>query len=135
MRNFYYQIWIDGIVKMRSRPQNAGVWKYYMMAFTGMAMALNLLVFVSILRDQLQTDFYDLSIHTPLGEKVNGFLEFFIPYLLPCILLNYGLIFYKDRYKRLLGNYKTYDGKLWAIYFIASLSLPFVLLAIAWFLS
>lgn len=37
----YYQIWVDCILKAKSRPQNKNDWKIYTLIFMSMAMAPN----------------------------------------------------------------------------------------------
>jgi hypothetical protein len=46
--NIYFKVWVDALTKLKSRPQNAGLWKFYAMVFISMAMALNM-IFVLIL--------------------------------------------------------------------------------------
>ena len=127
--NLYYKIWVDGIVKLRSRPQNAGLWKFFSMTFMSMAMALNIMVVMAILqRNILHRNFYELKIDIFSGTKLEVFVSFFILFLFPPLLINYLLIFRENRYKRLIKKYKNHNGKLFVRYFLSSLMLPFVLL-------
>ena len=62
MLDIYYKIWVDGITKLRSRPENKGVWKFYAMVFISMAIAINLALIMSILqRNILKHAFYDIQ--------------------------------------------------------------------------
>lgn len=121
--NLYYKIWVDSIVKLRSRPQNAGMWKFFAMTFISIAMALNLwfLSFIFMLHFNYSLPFLPLKVNIFSSTRTDAFVSFFISYLLPFLLLNYLLIFYKDRYKTLIKRYPSYDGKLFLKYFLGSL--------------
>jgi hypothetical protein len=134
--SIYYKIWVDGITKLRSRPENKGMWVFYAMVFTSMAMALNIGLIMSILqRNILKHSFYDIKISIFPLQQLNGFASFFVLYLLAPILINYILIFKNKRYEKLIIKYKSYNGKLYASYLLISYFLPFVLLLIAFLLK
>ena len=136
MLDIYYKIWVDGITKLRSRPENKGVWKFYAMVFISMAMAINLALIMSILqRNILKHAFYDIQFSIFSQRKLNQLVSFFVLYLLIPLLINYLLIFRNNRYEKLIPRYRTYNGKLCATYLVSSYFLPFVLLIIAYFLN
>lgn len=135
--NLYYKIWVDGILKAKSRPQNRKDWKVYTLIFTSMAMALNLIVIVTIIESHiLHKSFYELDFDIFPGTNLDAFMSFFILFLLPPLLLNYLLIFRGNRYEKLIKRgYKYYNGKLYAGYFLGSLILPPFSLLLAYFLE
>jgi len=131
--SLYYKIWVDGIVKLRSRPQNAGLWKFFAMTFTSMAMALNLVFILFILSDLgITTGILKITVNLFLGTRLDAFVSFFISYLLPFLLINYFLIFYKEKYKKLINRYPYYGGKLYMRYFVSSMGvfLAYIFIAI-----
>lgn len=132
--NLYYKIWVDAIVKLRSRPQNAGMWKFFGMTFISMTMALNLwfISFLLMLHLNYSLPFFRIKINIFPGSRIDAFFSFFISYLFPFLLLNYFLIFHKDRYKDLIKRFPSYDGKLFLKYFLGSLAaiLGYFLIAI-----
>lgn len=120
--NLYYKIWVDALVKLRSLPKNEGIWKFYAMAFISMSMAFNLILILFILNDLgIIKGFFKITIDVFPGEKIDGFLSFFISYLLPFLLLNYFLIFYKNKYQELVRVCPYYEGKLFLKYFLGSI--------------
>lgn len=132
MLKLYYRIWVDAITKMRSLPKNAGVWKFYSMSFISTAMTLNLFVILIFLKDiGLTQKVAKFHFNFFSNSKFDGFLSFLFSYFLPFLLINYFLIFYKDRYKELIKQYKPNDGKLFIKYFFGSLGLLFVYVLIA----
>ncbi len=135
--SLYYKIWADGLLKLRSRPQNSGLWKFYAMIYMSMAMAFNIIVIMVILqRHVLHTNFYYLKFDVFPGTKLDAFAKFFILFLLPPLFLNYMLIFRGERYEKIIrSGYKYYNGKLFAGYFVTSLVLPFFLLFVEFIFS
>lgn len=136
--NWYYKIWVDGLVKMRSLPQNKGLWKFYSMTFISMAMAINLVLIMVVLQEYvLKQWFYTIDVHLMPGEKsrINGFLSFFILYLAVPLLINYLLIFRNNRYEKLIKTYPSHNGTLCAWYLVISFFLPIVLLGFAFLLG
>ena len=131
----YYKIWVDGIVRLRSRPQNKGMWKFYAMTFISMAMAINILLFMVILQQYiLKRWFWNFDVKAFGSSRLNDFASFFVLFLLIPLVINYLLIFRNNRYEQLINRYKYYNGKLCATYLMISYFLPFVLAAVA-FLS
>ena len=129
--NIYYKIWVDCIIKARSIPANKNNWKRFTMIFMAMAMALNFILFMAILqRKFLGISFYHLKVDILPGTKLDAFISFFVLFLLPMLLINYFLIFRNNRYEILLEKYKSYNGKLFISYFLASLILPLLLIVI-----
>lgn len=120
--NMYYRIWVDAIIKLRSRPQNAGLWKFFAMTFISMSMALNLILLLFMLSDLgITKGIAKLSVNIFPGSRIDAFFSFFASYLLPFLVLNYFLIFYRDRYNKLIKRYPSHDGKLFLKYFLGSL--------------
>ncbi|CAH0313198.1 hypothetical protein SRABI36_05240 [Pedobacter sp. Bi36] len=50
------------------------------------------------------------------GDILNDFLGFVIVFVLPFIIANYLLIFYKNRYQDIVNKYKNYNYKYALIY-------------------
>lgn len=131
MLKIYYTIWVDGLLKMKSLPKNNGMWKFYGMTFMSTAMALNILLVMTILESHiLNYHFYDVKVDVFPGTKLDAFLSFFILFLAPPLLINYLLIFYNNRYERLFKKYKYFEGKFYTSYLLISYFLPVVLLII-----
>jgi hypothetical protein len=133
MKNIYYQIWVDGIVRLKSQTANKGMWKFYSMCFITMAMALNIALIMAILqRNILHYYFYNLNVSITPSHKFNSLLEYFILYFSIPLLVNYLLIFRNKKYLKLIEQYKTYNGILCVTYLMASYFLPFILLGLGW---
>lgn len=132
MLKIYYTIWVDGIQKLKSRPENKGMWKFYAMIFISMAMAMNFLLFMTILQEHIiGIWFYRLNINLTSSSKINSAISFFILFLSIPLLLNYLLIFRNDRYIKLFDKYKSYGGKYCVTYLMISYFSPFVLAILA----
>lgn len=132
--NWYYKIWVDGIIKLRSIPSNRGIWKFYSMIFISLAMAFNLGIVISLVeRNILRHSFFNINLFE--NQKANAFFSFFVVFMLTPLLVNYLLIFRKKRYELLITKYRSYNGKLCASYIVISYLLPFILLLVAFLLG
>ena len=127
----YYEIWADGLIRLKSRPENKEFWKVYGMVFMTLSMSINFLVIITLIEKHvIGFDFYDIDTSVISNDKLSSLVSFLLQYALPCFLINYFLIFYKDRYLKIMKESKNGSGKLFLTYFISSLALPFVLLLI-----
>jgi hypothetical protein len=130
MLALYYRIWVDAIVRAKSRPENRENWPMGTMIFMSVSMTLNLLLIMTILqRHVLGFYFYHIELSF-LSRYLSNVISFSVLFILPCVLINYFLIFFRDRYKMLLKKYPYKGGKLFLTYFLVSMFLPLVLMII-----
>lgn len=102
MLELYYRIWVDAIKRAKSRPENKENWPLGTMVFMSLSMTLNLLLIMTILQKHiLNKYFYHIELHF-LPKYVSNVVSFTALFILPCILLNYFLIFYRRRYEKLI---------------------------------
>lgn len=121
MDNLYYRIWIDGILKIKENPLRKEDWKWMIQAYVGIAMALNFALILFLINYLGFTDKILLIEFDVLPfEKLNNFIRFFVSYMLPFLILNYYLIFYKQKYKNLIDVYPYKNGKLFSKYILGS---------------
>lgn len=126
--NLYYRIWMDCIRRMKSIEANKDDWQEKSMICMTIAMAANLLLLMVILQKNIFNHyFYEINISS-LSDYSNYILTIIILYLLPFAGINYGLIFYRKRYERLVDKYPYYNGKLCLSYILISIFLPVIFL-------
>lgn len=126
----YYRIWVDVIQRAKSRPENRENWPMGTMIFMTISMSLNLSLFMTILQKHiLGIYFYEIELNF-LPKDLCNVTSFAVLFVLPCVLINYFLIFYRHRYEKLLKKYPYKDGKLFLTYFLISMFLPLFLLII-----
>jgi len=131
----YYRIWMDCITRLRSREVNKNNWQLKSMLMMSSAMALNFVLFMAILQKQI-LDCYFYEFNLPfLSGHMNYLFTILILFILPCVILNYLLIFRGKRYEGLLDKYPYYNGKLILTYFLTSMLLPIILIWIGIILS
>lgn len=63
-----------------------------------------------------------------LPEKSRDTMEFLLQFVAPWVVVNYFLIFWKQRYKKLIVKYPHKNGSLFVRYFAISIFVPIVLL-------
>jgi hypothetical protein len=87
-----------------------------------MAMALQFLIFMLLLQKVILRVplFYKIDVSILPSDKLNYFLDFFILFLMPILLLNYFLIFFNNRYERLIEKYEYHHGKYAIIYMLGT---------------
>jgi len=124
----YYRIWVDYITRLRSREENKNNWQLKSMIFMSIAMTFNFVLFMVLLQRQiLGYYFYEINISF-LSGHMNYILTMLILFILPCVILNYLLIFKGKRYEKLLYKYPYNNGKLFVAYFSISMFLPIILM-------
>lgn len=124
IKYWYFMMWVDGIIKFRSLPINKDDWKFKTIILVSMAMTLKAMLLDAIIERHItHTNFYNINIDIFPGENLDAFLNAFIIFILPFILINYFFIFRKDRYKFLISKYEyKYNGKLFSLYTIGTFS-------------
>ena len=60
------------------------------------------------------------------ARPLNGFISVIITFFIPFVLLNYLLIFNKDRYKKLIEKYGPGDGKLYKKYALLTIGIAII---------
>lgn len=92
------------------------------------AMTFNWLLIIKVIEFSIighafyQIDFYFLP------GTFGTLLEFSILFVAPSLIVNYLLIFRKERYKELMEKYPYKRGRLFLAYFLSSTILPIVLM-------
>jgi len=130
----YYRIWVDCITRLRSIEANKDNWQIKGIVMMSTAMTFNfVLLMVIFQKNILDYIFYEINIPVLSGFQ-NYILTILILYFLPCVIINYLLIFRNKRYEKLLKKYPYSNGKFIVAYILISLFLPIVLLLIAMFL-
>jgi len=129
--DLYYTMWVDTIIKFKSVPINKDDWKYKSILYISMAMALQWAFLIALFERHItHTHYYKLDIDIFPGDNIDAFITFFILYLLPFLIINYLLIFLRDRYKVLINTYEYKNGKYFLIYTIGTF-ISFALLMLA----
>ena len=121
MKNYYYLIWADAIQKSRYNRPNEKRWKLIVFAIITYINALNIYcidLWLSVLGIYsipiIYIDLFSLSF-------LNNILTFVVMYASYFIILNYFLIFYKDRYKKIIQKYPMVKRNYAGIYLLISI--------------
>ena len=133
MIGLYYRLWVDAIEFEKTNQKGQRNWKLYTLIPISIAQGVNLLTFMFGLKA-----FFDVSIdfnivlfeHPLLNAVLTGVLIF----LLPFVVMNYMLILRNDNYERLKEKYPYSKGRIYIGYFIISVLLFIVPVAVAKFL-
>lgn len=135
MLRLYYRIWVDCILRAQSQPANKQSWPRITILFMSICMALNLLLIMFFLQKYVFGNFfYTLNLDF-LPKRIDYLLNFIILFFVPCIGINYLLIFTNKRYERLLNRYGYHNGRLFITYLVISALLPVILVWLKYFLQ
>jgi len=130
----YYRIWVDCITRLRSIEANKDNWQTKGIIAMSTAMTFNFVLLMVIIQKNI-LDYYFYEINIPiLSGFQNYILTILILYFLPCVIINYLLIFRNKRYEKLLKKYPYSNGKFIVTYILISMFLPLILLLIGMFL-
>jgi len=128
MLNIYYRIWVDCIQRAKMQSGNKESWQTITFFFMTLSMSANFVLIMTFLeRSVFKRYFYKVDFSF-LPTRINNLLAYLFLFILPCVIVNYLLIFRKKRYQKLIHKYPYYNGKLFITYFSISLLLPIVLL-------
>ena len=137
MIGFYYRIWVDCITRINLQSdENKKNWQTTCMIGMTFAMTSNFVLIMILLQKYgFGYYFYNLNLSF-LPKKLAAIFNFVTLYILPCLIVNYLLIFRNRRYEKLLEIYPyKYNGKLFLYYLIISVGLPLSLLVIGMIIS
>jgi|ERR1035437_522173 hypothetical protein len=126
MLGLYYRIWVDSIARARSLEANKDNWPLITMTYMSISMSLNFILIMTILEHVLSFNFYDIKFDS-LPKIIGNIFSFMILFVVPCVVINYLLIFRNKRYELLLKKYPSHNGKLFVTYFLVSMILPIIL--------
>jgi len=135
MRNIYYAWWADSITRIKHYNPKMKDWKMRVFQLNTLLNSLNLWVIVIWLKYLNILKIPILQIDIFPGDVLDKFLVYIIEFASPFILLNYFLIFYKNRYNKIIQRYK--DSKLniafpYAIASAALFAITVIVYAIFW---
>lgn len=119
MKNIYYLIWVDSIVGFRKHNPTRDDWKFTVFVTNTMCNALNVFT-IDVLLNLCGVKISPVKIDIIPIPMLNSFLGFVINYAWIFIILNYFLIFRKDRYEELIKKYPNKNWKLGMKYVICS---------------
>lgn len=133
MKNIYYKIWVDTIVSINKKPQRKNDWKFYSMFFMTILTALNLITIIMWL-GYLGIKTLYIKIDVFPGDILDSFASFIIEFALPCFFVNYFLIFFKNRYKKLTEKYGDRKGKFFLAYLFCSIAIFIIPVLFYWWM-
>ncbi len=124
MLRLYYKIWTDAIVQEQSKPDRKRVWKLYTIIPISILEGFNLLTIFYWMRIIVNRHLLILMpVHIFNARPLNGFISVLITYFIPFLLLNYLLIIFNDRWKKLIKIYGDENGKLYKRYTLITIGL------------
>lgn len=122
MKNLYYLLWVDAIINDKSYKNKEPGWKLSLFGYLTTMNALNMFTVLFWLK------FFNIYEHT-FWFNLNsdlfsaGLIEAFFNSFLPFAIVNYLFVFRNNRYKKLIGRYSHFYGRLALFYSLGSICL------------
>ena len=104
--NPYYIIWSDAIQRVRKSNPGLKNWKWSIFSYMTIVHAINLWIIILWLKYFNVIKFNSLSLDIFPGSILDGFLSFIIVFASPFIIVNYFAVFHKNRYEKILKEYR-----------------------------
>jgi len=105
MKDIYYIIWVDSILRFKKSKPKDKDWKVKIFLINTWINALNFWIIIIWLKFFKIYDIPLISLNIFPGTLLNEFFSFAIEFALPFGVLNHFLIFHRDRYKKILEKY------------------------------
>lgn len=115
MNNLYYMVWGDAIQSFRKHHPNKN-WRTPLFIFITWMHALNAWTLVLWLKYFNIFNVPNFNIDIFPGKLLNSFTVFTVEFALPFAILNYFLIFHKNRYERIIKKYEDIKKRYAQIY-------------------
>lgn len=125
MKKIYYLFVIDIIKSNRKNNVYGEKWKFITLFLISFIHSVNIFTIYTII-NILGGNIFLLKINILKGTVVNSAIAFFIQFFLGIFILDYFLIFHKDRYLKHIDKYKDRNGKFAIKYTNYSLILAFI---------
>jgi hypothetical protein len=118
MNNIYYMIWTDAIQSCRKHHPNKKDWRTTLLIYITWIHAINWWIIIIWLKYFNILTIPLININLFPSKMVNSFLGFAIEFALPFGIINYLLIFYKNRYAKIITKYNNLKTRYAPIYSI-----------------
>jgi hypothetical protein len=125
MNNIYYLIWADAILSFKKYHPNKE-WKSKLFIYITWIHALNFWIIILWIKYFNFIVIPKFSIDIFPGKLLDGFITFTIEFALPFGILNYFLIFYNNRYEKIIQKYKGNKYRYALVYSFTIAILAFV---------
>lgn len=121
IKDFYYTLWVDIILKIRSISKNKGDWPLSLI-FVSISMGFNISTILLILNTLgLRKSGIILNINLFSKQNINTLFGIIVFHILMPMFVNYYLIFYKRKFKKIIKKYQYHNGKYALIYVMTSI--------------
>ncbi|PKQ66637.1 hypothetical protein BZG01_10175 [Labilibaculum manganireducens] len=126
MRNIYYMIWSDAIISFKKHQPDRTNWKFTLFVYITWIHALNWWIIFIWLKYFDVLNIPLITIDVFISDMINKFVAFTIMFALPFGVLNYFLVFYNNRYEKIIQKYRDVKLRYAPIYSFTIAILAFV---------
>lgn len=121
IKRLYYRIFVSCMTTIKQSKKSSDIWRVLSFLFMSIAMTLNVIWLWLIIQTHISHGFTNPLIIQLVDNRYNGLLNLVIYILLPIMLMNYFLIFYKERYWGIIEKYpEAHKKSISGVYFLIS---------------
>ena len=131
IKRIYYLIWTDLILQLQKNPLNKKSWKWYSLFVMSLCLGFNYVFLLALLPKNIHPIRFFLDLRFFDSSFFDSLIHGLILFLMPGYIIHYFMVFFKEKYKKIISEYKFHDGKLFMKYMLFSLLGPPVILIIA----
>ena len=126
MKNPYYMMWSDAIQSSKKHHPDDKYLKPHLFLLITFIDSLALAIVTIWLKYFNIFEWPLIHITFLPGTVLNKFSSYLVSYAPPFVILNYFLIFHKDRYKKIIKKYPHRNGNFFVIYCLSVLTLMLI---------
>jgi hypothetical protein len=126
LKRLYYIVWVDAITAVQKKYPNPIEYLLYSFLYINFCSSI-FLAYIIVFLTTIFGPFYHLvEVNIPHLRILNYPISFFISFMLPISLVNYFLIFHKNKYKILIKIYPSQNGIAAIIFTLITLITPLI---------
>jgi hypothetical protein len=113
---FYYIVWSDAINGYLKSHRNKPDWKLSLLFIISFIQGLNIMLIIVWLKYFNLFSFSLVKTSLFPGSLLDNYLDVFIEFVIPFMIINYFLILYKDKYSNIIIKYSNLKRRYSIIY-------------------
>ena len=128
IKKIYYSIWADLILQLNKNPLNRKTWKWYSLFVMSLCFGFNYVFLLALLPRSLHPIRFFMEFRFLDTIFLDTLFHGLILFLMPGYIIHYFLVFYKEKYKKIISSYGSKGGKMFMNYVLISLFGPPIIL-------
>jgi hypothetical protein len=126
MKNYYYLFWADAILSFKKYNPKRKDWIPTLLFMNSFLFSINLWIILIWLKYFNIFEITLIDFHVSPISTFNDFFSYFVIFILPFLTINYFLIFFNSRYKKITEKYNQNKIRYALYYSMSILSIAII---------